>query len=222
MRIECMDALELLKSISDKSVDLILTDPPYVFKNTQGGGQFGSKHRTYHAELETLSNGITYDVLDEMLRVLKNPNIYIWCNKAQIQQYLNYFTEKKCTFDLLTWHKTNPTPTCHNKYLSDTEYCLFFRKGAKLYGQYSTKHKYWITSANIEDKKLYGHPTCKPVNIFEQLICNSTLEGDVVCDPYLGSGTTAVACKISNREFVGGDIDENYVKTARMRIKSTF
>ena len=72
MRIECIDALELLKSISDKSVDLILTDPPYVFKNTQGGGQFGSKHRTYHAELETLSNGITYDVLDEMIRVVNS------------------------------------------------------------------------------------------------------------------------------------------------------
>lgn len=212
------DALELLKSLSTKSIDLILTDPPYSFISTVGGGGFGSKNRTYHGELNPLSNGVSIEILDEMFRIMKRPNIYIWCNKAQILQYLNYFTDKKCNFDLLTWHKTNPVPTCHNKYLSDTEYLLYFRKGAKLYGTYETKRKYWLTPANVEDKKKYGHPTCKPLNIIKQLIDNSTLEGDLVCDPYLGSGTTAEACKQLNRHFIGCDISPEYVNTAKIRV----
>lgn len=216
--IKHQDALEFLKSLDDKSVDLIVTDPPYKFENTKGGGGFGSKNRTYHGELNPISDGITTEVLDEMFRVMKVPNIYIWCNKALIPQYLNYFLDRKCNFDLLTWHKTNPVPTCHNKYLSDTEYCLYFRKGAKLYGTYETKRKYWVTPANVEDKKKYGHPTCKPLSIMSQLVENSTLEGQLVCDPYVGSGTTAVACKQLSRSFIGCDISEEYIHTAIERL----
>ena len=218
IEIKHQDALELLKSLPTKSVDLIVTDPPYEFSTTQGGGSFGSNTRTYHGELTTISKGITTEILDEMFRVMKNPNIYIWCNKAQIPQYLNYFLDKKCSFDVLTWHKTNPVPTCHNKYLSDTEYCLYFRKNAKLYGTYESKRKYWVTSTNVEDKKKYGHPTCKPLDIISQLIENSTLEGQLVCDPYLGSGTTAVACKNLGRSFIGCDIDEKYIIVTNDRL----
>jgi len=154
-----------------------------------------------------------------MYRVMKVPNIYIWCNKAQIPQYLEYFISRGCSFDILTWHKTNPTPTCNNKYLSDTEYCLYFRKGAQLYGTYETKRKYWVSSVNRSDKKRFGHPTCKPLDIISMLVTNSTKEGELVCDPYMGSGTTAVACKINGRRFIGGDISREYVDTAMKRVK---
>lgn len=90
------DALELLGSLSNKSVDLIVTDPPYEFSSTRGCGAFGSKNREYHQELSPLSSGITTEILDEMCRVMKVPNIYIWCNKAQIPQYLDYFLARKC------------------------------------------------------------------------------------------------------------------------------
>ena len=202
------DALDLLRSLPNSSVDLIMTDPPYEFSSTKGGGSFGSKNRDYHDELTPISMGVTIEILDEMMRVMKVPNLYIWCNKAQIPQYLEYFLGKKCKFDLLTWHKTNPVPTCHNKYLSDTEYCLYFRKGAKLYGSYETKRKYWVTSTNTDDKKKYNHPTCKPLEVISQL----------VCDPYLGSGTTAVACKQLGRGFVGCDIEGKYIDVTNDRL----
>lgn len=109
---------------------------------------------------------------------MKKINIYIWCNKEQLVQILNYFNDKGCFLDLLTWHKTNPIPTCNGTYLSDTEYCVFAReKGVKIYGSYQTKKKYYITPCNVEDKKLYGHPTIKPLNIIENLVINSSVEG---------------------------------------------
>ena len=111
-----MDCLEGLRSLPDKCVDLIVTDPPYEFNDTRGGGTFGSKHRTYHAELDPLSKGVTKEVLDEMVRVMKKINIYIWCNKNQLRQYIDYFDDLGCSMDLLTWHKTNPVPTCSNSH----------------------------------------------------------------------------------------------------------
>ena len=76
-------------------------------------------------------------------------------SKDQLRQSIDYSEDKGCKTDLLCWHKTNPTPTCNNTYLSDTEYLLFFReKGAKVYGNYHSKKKYYISPTNQEDKKM--------------------------------------------------------------------
>lgn len=197
----CGDAYELIKNIPDKSIDLVIIDPPYEFcmggkgnseisnrkaKNKEeiysldtdltkkqivsGGGCFGTKKRNYYNEfnetdatpakqryldyikehgkdkeserlraiansynngdnIRFISKGITSEILTELVRVMKKINIYVWCSKAQLRQLLNFFGDLGCNLDLLTWHKTNPIPTCNNTYLSDTEYCVFARDG---------------------------------------------------------------------------------------------
>lgn len=217
--LKCGDCLDLLGGIPDKSVDLVVIDPPYEIVAGGGGGAFGTDKREYHKAIKTMSNGIDNRVLNELVRVLKKINIYIWCNKNQLKQYINYFEGIGCTTDLLTWHKTNPVPTCNNKYLSDTEYLLFFRKDSVvLHGSYKTKKKYYITPTNKEDKQKYKHPTIKPLEIIKNLIINSSNEGDTILDCYMGSGTTGVACKELNRNFIGFEINENYFNIAKDRI----
>lgn len=93
------------------------------------------------------------------------------------------------------------------------------RKGANLYGTYETKRKYFITQTNTTDKKLWGHPTIKPLNIIETLILNSSLENDIILDPFMGSGTTAIACMRNNRHFIGFEINDVYYKTSLKRIQ---
>lgn len=223
------DCLEVMKDIPDKSIDLVVIDPPYDFmskhysfgKTYAGAGAFGTLSRTYHKELDdsNIITGINEDVLKELIRVQKKVNIYIWCSKEQILKYMNFF--KDYNMDLLTWHKTNPVPTCSNKYLSDTEYILFFReKGVKIYGTYATKKKYYVTPTNKEDKKLYKHPTIKPLEIIENLIINSSQENDTILDCFMGSGTTGVACKKLNRNFIGIELDSKYFNIAKERINN--
>ena len=244
------DCLEILKDVPDNSVDLVIIDPPYEFDKGGGGGCFGSKKRNYHKEYTSLyketgstketerlricsnidrhrqnlsfvSKGFDFKVLDELLRIMKKINIYIWCSKSQIKKILDYFEDKNCNIDVITWHKTNPIPTCNNTYLNDTEYCLFIReKGVKLYGTYHTKKKYYVTPTNVQDKKLYKHPTIKPLDIIENFIINSSLENDTVLDCFMGSGTTGVACKKLNRKFIGVELDNTYFNIAKKRIES--
>lgn len=220
IKLLCGDCLELLKDIPDKSIDLVVIDPPYEFAQHGGGGAFGSRKREYHNELEadTLTKGFDTAVLDELVRVMRKVNIYIWCNKEQIKQYLEYF--EGCNMDLLTWHKTNPVPTCNNKYLSDTEYLLFFReKGVKVYGSYQTKKKFYVTQTNKQDKDKYKHPTVKPVEIMQNIITNSSQEGETVLDCFMGSGTTGVACVNTGRRFIGIEKEEKYFEIAKQRIE---
>ncbi|MBQ1293283.1 MAG: site-specific DNA-methyltransferase [Clostridiales bacterium] len=212
------DCIRGLERIPDKSIDLIVMDPPYEME-TAGGGAFGPSNKQYHGELTQISKGISNDVLEKLCGKMKAINIYIWCNKNQLRQYIDYFEDMGCNIDLLTWHKTNPVPTCNNKYLSDTEYCVFAREeGVKVYGSYETKHKFYVSSLNTADKDKYGHPTIKPLNIIKNLIINSSRGGDLVLDPFIGSGTTAVACKLLGRHYLGFEIDPEYHQTAIKRV----
>ena len=214
--VDCMDGL---KEIPDNSIDLVIMDPPYEFQSVKGGGAFGSKNERYHSELEIISKGISNDVLDILIQKMKAVNMYIWCNKSQLRQYFDYFDDNGCMIDLLTWHKSNPVPTCNNKYLSDTEYLIFAReKGVELYGTYDTKRKWYVTSLNTDDKKKFGHPTIKPLDIIKNLITNSSKGGDIVLDPFIGSGTTAVAAKLLGRHYIGFEIDPEYHKIAERRV----
>lgn len=216
--IYCMDCLEGLSKIESRTVSLVIADPPYELQQHNGAGAFGRANRDYHQGIDHLQTGISDLVLYEMLRVCKHPNMYVFCSKDQLPQLFNFALQNKLSYDLLTWHKTNPVPTCNNKYLSDTEYIMFMRKGANIYGTYESKRKYFVTPTNTEDKRAWGHPTPKPVNIIRTLIENSTLESDLVLDPFMGSGTTAIAAIRSNRHYIGFELSEEYHKICQKRI----
>ena len=110
---------------------------------------------------------------------MKKINIYIWCNKEQIINYLDFFVkEKKCNYEILVWAKLDPIPFCGTHYLKDKEYCLYFwEQGAKLYVPYERGKTVFLSNKNVLDKNDFGHPTIKPIDIIETLIKNSTEVG---------------------------------------------
>lgn len=223
--IQLGDCYKLIKEIPDKSIDLVYIDIPYEKTKSNGyytgGGSFGINNRQYQLDLRDkgLMNGINEQILDELCRVMKYIYIYIWCSKEQIPKMLNYFLKKNCFYELMFWGKTNPTPTCNGKYLSDVEYCLMFReKGTTINGTYETKSKFYISSTNTEDKDKFLHPTIKPLELVKRHIINSSKENDIVLDCFCGSGTTCVAAKELNRRFIGIEIDKEYWKIANDRL----
>lgn len=176
------NAYELIRQIPDKSIDLIITDPPYQLDGMHGQtGIFRWRKISYVNELKTseLSRGINNDILDEYLRVMKKCNIYLWCNKEQIYDYLDFFTKKHSfNFEILVWSKQNVPPFVNGHYLKDKEYCLYFwEQGVKLHISYDTGHTVFEENVNIKDKQLYGHPTIKPLDIIENLVINSSEGG---------------------------------------------
>lgn len=123
--------------------------------------------------------------------------------------------------NILCWCKTNPIPSTNNVWLSDVEYCLVFKgKGAPRYNDgYELKSKWYVSGINQKDKKDYEHPTIKPLELVKRHILHSTQENDIVLDCFLGSGTTAVACKELNRQYLGFEINKEYYDIACDRLK---
>lgn len=214
------DCLELMKEIPDKSIDLVVSDPPYQIE-TAGAGIYKQADKQYVKELVSMKNGFSEEVLDELCRVMKRINIYLFCSQKQIMTLLDYFvTKRRCNYNILTWHKTNPIPACGNKYLTDTEYILFFReKGVRIYGEFKSKFTYFVTPLNQKDKKEYGHPTIKPLGILSNLIVNSSQVKEIVLDPFVGSGSTCVAAINTNRHYIGFELDEKYFEISKQRIE---
>lgn len=220
--IEQGGCLELMKQIPDGSIDLVVTDPPYLIETT-GAGIYKQADKQYVKELNGIKDGFSEEVLDELCRIMKKINVYFFCSQKQIIPLLDYFVKgKKCNWNLLSWHKSNPVPACGNKYLTDTEFILFFReKGVKIGGEFKTKFTYYVTPLNQADKKRYGHPTIKPLEIVQNLIINSSEPGDIVFDPFLGSGTTAIAAVNTGRHYIGFEMDPDYFDIACRRLDET-
>lgn len=100
------------------------------------------------------------------------------------------------------------------------EYCLYFNEqGTYKSKQYQYQNKYYISATNQKDKKDFNHPTIKPLELVKRHLLNTTQKGDTILDPFLGSGTTALACKLLERNCIGFEINEEYYKTAIARLE---
>ena len=222
------DCLELMKEIPDKSIDMILTDPPYQFRKEDNGGGGMLNTRKYDKEIHTklgstniLDSGITEAFLEETKRLFKKGyNAVYFCNQQQLKMYIDFANKNKYRFNVLVWCKTNPTPLCNNKYLDDIEFQVQIKSNHyKIGGTYRTKSKVYTSSINKKDKELYQHPTIKPLELVEKYLINHSNENDIVFDPFMGSGTTGVACVNTQRNFIGIELDKNYFNIAKERIE---
>ncbi len=217
------DCYNLIQTIPNNSVDLVYVDIPYLYNLGGGGNSSLAKRMAVKKEaLSKISNGIDYTILDEFVRICKAPYMYIWCSKLQLPDILLYMKKYNLIYDILVWCKSNPSPTTKNVLLPDIEFCLMFRepKTTKFNEDYKLASHWYHSATNTADKKLYNHPTIKPLQLVKRHILHSTQPGDTVLDCFMGSGTTGVACVETGRNFIGMEIDENYFNVAKSRIEA--
>ena len=216
-KITCGDSYELIKEIPDKSVDCIYCDIPYDM-HFDGSGCLHEKLGNIKEEVKNFSNGINYDIINDFIRVMKNINCFIWCSEKQIYKIMSCFAPYNCETHILTWTKTNPIPFGSSIWLSDIEYCLHFYKNAGYNIGYKNKQKNYSSAINQKDKQLFEHATIKPLEMVKRHLLNMTNENDIVADFFCGSGTTCVACKDLNRQFIGIEIEPKWAKIAEDRL----
>lgn len=217
--VNCIHYMQVIKK---ESFDLLLTDPPY--KTITGGDRNGANSirpsgiLSGNRKLFRLQNQLKpEDWMSLAYQSLKNnSHAYIFTNSLNLETMIH--TAKSVGFKLhnvLVWEKNNCTPS--QFYMKNCEYVLFLGKGKAKYinniGGSKTVHFF----ENIKGKKL--HPTQKPVELLEFYILNSTNPGDIVFDPFVGSGSTAIACMNTGRNFAGTELDKDYYDLAKKRVK---
>jgi len=213
----CADCIDILRQIPENSVDLVLTDPPYGVNSNERNG-IDYKDNFYNVDA----------VSKELFRTLKdNTRTFIFTAQKTFLNVVEYFTSN--SFNLhqtLIWLHPNLTGGTKKKvydFTSVYEQIILFHKGKprklkKAEGFFNFDVlKYPQPQSNFKkDKRQHIHQ--KPVNLIEHLILVTTDENDLVLDPFLGSGTTAVVCEKLNRRWIGIEINSNYCEMAKERL----
>lgn len=214
------DCYELIKTIPDNSVDLIVTDPPYNF-GSKGGGFYAdnkSTQRKYCDALMKLNccDFIPKDFLFLLKSKLKKFYGYFFCNKTLITDYIDFAKQNKYNFDVLVMCKSNPIPAYNNHYMSDLEYIIVIRETGTYFSKEKNIELYrkWF----ITNCKKGVHPAEKPLDLIKKFVTVGSETNQLVLDPFMGSGTTGVACKELGRSFIGIELDKNYFEIAKQRI----
>lgn len=221
-RIYQQDCLEGMKLLPSESIDVCIIDPPYKIasggkKDSAFRGASGRNNNPLSSNGKIFAhNDINPDqYMSEIYRVLKEgTHFYCMTNDKNLNKTL---TSAECAgfklHNILVWKKGMHTPSQY--YLKNVEYILFLRKGKAKYinnmGSYTL----------IEIDGVFGnkvHPSQKPVELMKHLVCNSSNEGDVVLDCFMGSGTTALASMKTGRNFVGFELDKQYFILSNERI----
>jgi DNA modification methylase len=202
-RVICGDCLPILKSLPDKSIDCIITDPPYGTKTDQRDtfmvGEFSN---------------VMPLILPEIFRVLKDDGaFYCFISWTQMSDWLLRYQQYFKLQNILIWDKQKHSGCYSSQSWQFTYEGIFFGiKGKRKIRKYQRD----ILKSEEKGRRVAMQ---KPVDIIKQMIEASTDEGMTILDPFAGSGSTLVACKEMNRNYIGIEISPEYCKIAEQRLK---
>ncbi|EJO7197238.1 site-specific DNA-methyltransferase [Staphylococcus pseudintermedius] len=210
------DCIKGMANISNESVDLIVTDPPYLVKYKTGHRK-DKNHRFTREILNDDNEQLLKDYIKECHRILKNDSaMYMFCSSNRVdffkQELEKYFNIK----NMIIWVKNNHTAgDLKGAFGRKYEIIFLVSKGRALFnGERLTD--VWEFKRVVGKNQL--HQNQKPIELIEQCITKHSNKNDVVFDGFIGSGTTAVACLNTKRNYIGFELDEEYYDTANERL----
>jgi site-specific DNA-methyltransferase (adenine-specific) len=234
------DCLQILHELEKASCDVVFADPPYFLSNggtTCKSGRRANVRKGKWDESQGIESdhGFHRDWLSGCRSVLK-PDGTIWVTATQHTLFSIGYVMQELGFkilNLITWEKPNPPPNLSCRYFThSTEMLIWAATNEK------SKHRFnytdmkaenggkqmktvWRFSAPSKAEKLHGsHPTQKPVAFVRRCLLASSIAGDVVLDPFAGSGTTGVACATIGRRFIGIEQDPAFRQLSKERIEA--
>ena len=217
------DCIDGMKIIPDESIDLIVTDPPYRLTARGNSGTmsgYWTNDITKKGKVFEENNVEIEDYLGEFYRILKDTShCYIMCNNLNLPHFFEVISKSKFNFvKLLVWDKC--TKICGKYYMGQVEHIFLLRKGGdKPINDCGTSDI--LSFPNKKDKANNGeniHDSQKPIALFQTMIENSSKEGEIILDPFIGSGTCAIACMRTNRHYIGFELDKKYYDLINKRI----
>ena len=210
------DCLNIMKDIKNESVDLIVTDPPYLI-------DYQSNRRKKMDKFNKIKNDkgnhiLIQEYLKECHRIMKNNTaIYCFCSWHNIDFFKKEFEKHFKLKNIIVWNKNNHgTGDLKGSYAPKYEFILFGHKGRTLLREKRIADV--IDCAKIPSKNL-THPTEKPQKLLEIFIKQSSDEGAIIFDGFMGTGSCGIVAKKLNRKFIGVELDSAYFNIAYERLE---
>src|SRR3989338_5581093 len=238
------ECIEIMSKLGDKSVNLILTDPPY---NASKGGVNLPDNKTGGAYYKVNEEWDKFDKYSDYIdftrkwikesdRILSDKGSIMVCcslhNVAEVIMALKELDYKP--LNIITWRKPNAMPSITKRMLThSTEFIVWFSKGKQWTFNYDKMKRYnygkqlrdvWDFPSCQGPERIKGdngraaHPTQKPLKLFKRLVEMASNEGELILDPFMGSGTTAIASQELGRKWIGIENNAEYIKITNDRL----
>lgn len=226
---ECLEEMDKLIEQGVK-VDAIITDPPFL--HVKGGmkskninvGLMNDKSymNTKMADFDEKKINLFLDTSKKIMNGTFNG--FFFCSKLQIVHYLVWAKTNKLNYDVLIWDREKTGIISTKFFNSNIDYVIrIYGKGRGLRRVEMENGKgdphYYTKIYKGRKPKITGHETEKAVEQMEKYIKTSTDENDIVLDPFMGSGTTGVACKNLKRDFIGIEMNKEYFDISKTRLE---
>ena len=230
------DSFKILKKFEEKSIDMIFADPPYFLSGngiTCKSGKMVSVNKAKWDEKKDINNKLSFNrKWIKLSKTVLKDNGTIWVSGTFHNIYSIGVALELEGFEIInniTWRKTNPPPHLARKaFTHSTETILWAKKLGSRYTFNYNEMKIennnkqmkdvWESSVTKPTEKRCGkHPTQKPLWLLERIIKASTNKDDLILDPFNGSGTTGIACKLLNRNYIGIDNVKEYLEISKRR-----
>ena len=200
--------MELMKELKDESIDAIITDPPYNINQAEWDNMGKSELKAF-----------TTSYLKEFKRIIKpkHPILIFYTSGENFADFMQTAIPILNFKKLMVLYKPNDCSMPLESVLRTSEaLTLWTSAGPINYDHEENVHDVLIS--NVEVEKGFWHPSVKNIHVIRKLVKAFTKEGSLVLDPFVGSGTTGVACKQTNRNFIGFDISQEYIDIAKRRL----
>lgn len=236
-KVHCCDCLDFMKQIPDKSIDCVITSPPYNMRLRIRNGEYTEREKSEHFSKkysefhDALPINDYYNfhkkAIKEFLRisylVFINIQIVTGSKEAWFKLIGNFNKQIK---DIVVWDKGEGQPAMHSAVINrGYELIIILEANSKAGREFN---KSYFKRGEMSDIWRYGrggngsvdgHSALFPIDLVGKIINNWSKQNDIILDPFLGSGTTAVACKQLKRNFIGIEISEKYCEIARQRLR---
>lgn len=211
------DCLAGMKNIPDCSVDLVVTDPPYLI-SYKTGRRINKKHKFTKEIINDDNPKVISEYIKECHRIMKNNTaMYMFCSFDKVDFFKRELDEFFKVKNMIIWVKNNWTAgDLEAQFGKQYEIIFLVNKGRK---KFNGKRISDIWNFKRVSSNELVHQNQKPIALIEQCILKHSKENDIVFDGFMGSGTTAVAALNTNRKFIGFEIDKEYYDVAKERIE---
>ena len=223
------DSLQVLKTLPDESIDCCVTSPPYnkhtANRKCRANDTWVNANISYGDFKDNLPEDIYQkqqrDIIQELVRIIKPTGSIFYNHKIRIKNHRTIIpTEWLSDFNIrqvLVWDRMNSPQLSPIRWFPSTEYIYWITK-ANIQPKFYKRSKHQMEVLRIPPKPYKNHPAPFPEELVEALMINTTDAGDIVVDPFAGSGTTCVVAKRLERNYIGIELNPAYIKLAEERI----